>query len=99
MTQTTDTKKAGNRVFELINNKLIIGETELIETERGTEVLIKNPFTIVNGNITPYLYKELLKAPGAIQIHPLNILASWDISEFPDVQNAHLRATTNIILS
>lgn len=88
-----------NRVFKLITNEIIIGEVHLVETTRGTEIIIKKPFTVINGNLTPYMYKELLKAPGAIQIHPMNVIWNVEMSEFPEVQTAYIKATTNLILS
>lgn len=89
----------GKRVFKLINGEIILGEVNLIETDRGTEIIIKTPFTVKSGNLTPYMYAELLKAPGAIQIHPMNVLWNVDISEFPDVQTAYITATSGIILT
>lgn len=98
MTQAPETKPAGKRVFKLINGEIILGEVELVETERGTEIIIKTPFTVKNGNLTPYMYAELLKAPGAIQIHPMNVLWNCDIDEFPDVRTAYIKATSGIIV-
>lgn len=93
-----ETKEVGQRVFKLITGEILIGEVELVETERGTEIIIKKPFTVKNGNLTPYMLAELLKAPGAIQIHPMNVIWNVDISEFPDVRTAYIKATTGIII-
>lgn len=88
-----------NRVFKLITNEIVMGEVHLVETTRGDEIIIKKPFTVINGNLTPYMLKELMNAPGAIQIHPMNVIWNVEISEFPEVQNAYIKATTNLILS
>jgi len=91
--------EVGKRFFKLINNEVVFGECETILTESGvTEILIKKPFTAKNGNIMPYMVDVMTTAPGAIQIHPMNILWTVPLDEFKDAYTVYIQATTGIIL-
>lgn len=90
----------GKRFFKLINNEVVFGECETVLTESGvTEILIKKPFTAKNGNMMPYMVDVMTTAPGAIQIHPMNILWTVPLDEFKDANEAYITATTGIILN
>lgn len=94
---TKETHKIGKRLFKLLNNEVIFGEVELVEGPNGSEVLIKTPFTAKNGNILPYMSDEIMSSPGAIQIHPMNILWSVPLDEFKLANEAYIKATTGLI--
>jgi hypothetical protein len=51
---------------------------------------------VQNGNVMPYCMDVLPTAPGAIQIHPMNILWTVPLDEFPDVEKAYIKATTGL---
>jgi hypothetical protein len=90
------TMQAGKRFFKLINGEMVYGETETVPTQNGTEIIIKKPYMVQNGNVMPYCMDVLPSAPGAIQIHPMNILWTVPLDEFPDVDKAYTKATTGL---
>jgi hypothetical protein len=69
---------------------------EGVPTANGEEILIKQPYEAKDGNIMPYGIKDLGNGPGAIQIHPINVVWINPLEDFPEVQTAYLKATTNI---
>lgn len=90
----------GKRFFKLINNEVVFGECETIKTEGGaTEILIKKPYTAKAGNIMPYMVDVMTSAPGAIQIHPMNILWTVPLDEFEEANKVYTEATSGIILN
>ena len=95
--------KIGRRVFKLITGELVFGECETVTTKNGqTEILIKNPYTTLNGGIAQYCMHEMAGSPAAIQIHPMNIVWQTFLNEFAEADKAYTEATTpksNIITS
>lgn len=88
----------GKRLFKLINNEIVFGSAEVMENpESKGEILIKQPFQAKTGDIMPYCVQDLGSAPGAIQIHSMNVLWSVPLSEFPIVETAYLKAVTGIV--
>jgi hypothetical protein len=96
MEEKIQTMKAGKRFFKLINGEMVYGETETVPTQNGTEIIIKKPYMVKNGNVMPYCMDVLPSAPGAIQIHPMNILWTVPLDEFPEVLKAYTKATTGL---
>jgi len=88
---------AGKRVFKLITNEVIFGEVEVVPTENGTEILVKKPYTASNGNIMPYMITEMGSSPAAVQIHPMNILWTVPLDEFPEANEIYTEVTSGII--
>lgn len=82
------------RLFKLINGDVVFGETEAINE---AEVLIKYPYTAEGGNIMPYMALVMGSAPGAIQLHVMNIVWSVPLDEFPEANSVYIKATTGII--
>lgn len=87
------------KVLGLINGDIVFGNMEGIETEGGVEILVKQPYQAKGGNIMPYRIQDLGNAPGAIQLHPMNVVWSSPLEDFPEIQTAYLKATTNIEVS
>ena len=88
--------QGGKRVFKLINNELIIGDVETVPLENHVEILIKQPYTAKDGNLMPYMITELTSAPAAIQIHPMNIIWTVPLDEFPEAEKVYRKATTGL---
>lgn len=84
------------KVFKLINNELIFGEVLGVTTENGTEIQIKQPFTIKRNEGIPYMSDVMGSAPAAIQIHPMNILWCNPLEDFPEVFEAYKKQTSPI---
>ena len=84
------------KVLGLITGEIIIGPVEGIETDGGIEILIKQPYQAIGGNIMPFRIKDLGNAPGALQINPMNIIWSGPIEDFPEIETVYLKATTKI---
>ena len=92
-------KPAGKRLFKLINGEVIFGDVDMIIVEGGhAEALIRKPYTAKNGNIMPYMLDALASAPAAVQIHPMNILWTVPLDEFPEAHKAYIKATSGIII-
>lgn len=87
---------AVKKVLKLINGEIIFGEVEGVETANGTEILIKKPYQAKGGNIMPYGIQDLGNGPGAIQIHPINVLWVNPLEDFPEIETTYIKATTNI---
>jgi len=79
-------QEIGGYVFKIITGELIIGDATVIPTANGTEYLIKQPFTSINGTILPYLSQELGSGPGGIQFHHMNTIWGLPITEFPNLK-------------
>ena len=84
------------KVIKLLNGEIVFGIVEAVPTENGSEILIRKPYQAEGGNIFPYGIKDLGNGPGAIQIHPINILWVNPLEDFPEIEHAYLKATTNI---
>ena len=92
-------KPAGKRLFKLINGEVIFGDVDtLIVDAAHTEVLIRKPYTAKDGNIMPYMLDTLASSPAAVQIHPMNILWTVPLDEFPEAHKAYVKATSGLIL-
>lgn len=86
------------RFFKLINDEVIFGQTEVITTEVGqTEVLVRMPYTAKNGNIMPYMIDVMGESPAAVSIHPMNIIWSVPLDEFPMAEKLYSESTGSII--
>lgn len=86
------------RFFKLINGDNVFGEIETVQTESGqTEIIIKKPFTAKHSNMMPYMADEVGESPGGIQIHPMNVVWSVPLSEFPELNKAHIEVTTGLV--
>lgn len=84
------------RLFKLITGELVFGTIEVVPQEQGQEILIRKPYQALDGNIFPYAIKDLAVAPGAIQIHPMNVVWSGPLEDFDQIHTAYLKATANI---
>lgn len=91
--------KVIKKVIKLINGEIVFGSVEAVDSGNGTEILIKQPYQAQSGNIFPYGIKDLGNGPGAIQIHPMNVLWINPLEDFPEIENAYLKATTNIAVN
>jgi len=92
-------KSAGKRVFKLITNEVIFGNCESVQLANTVEILIKQPFIAQgNGKISPYMSNQMGNAPGAIQIHPMNVIWAVPLDEFPEVEKAYVKETSGFIL-
>lgn len=89
---------ADNRFFRLIEGTNIFGEVQTVETEGGhVEILIKHPYTVKGGNVMPYMVEDAGNAPGAIQIHPMNVLWTVPLDEFKEINEYYKKQTSQII--
>lgn len=95
---TEQPKKAGKRLFRLINGETIFGEVEIVPGVNGEEVIIKKPFTIIGSQPIPYMGDLLPNAPAAIQIHPMNVLWSVPLDEFKEIRDFYIKETTGLIV-
>lgn len=92
--------KIGKRVFKLITGEMVFGDCESVTTSNGNvEILIKHPYTPLNGGIAAYCMAEMASPVAAIQIHPMNIIWQCPLNEFEQVDAAYTQATTGIITS
>lgn len=99
MEKNIDKELNSKRVFKLITNEVLFGEYEIIqEGERTGEIRIIRPYVYRGSKILPYMLDNLPSAPAAIQIHPMNVIWSVELDEFPDLNSAYTQATTDIIL-
>lgn len=90
--------KIGKRLFKLLNNEVIFGECETVSTNNGNvEIFIKSPYTAINGNIAPLMVLDITEPANGVQIHPMNILYSFPLSEFPNLESVYTEKTTGII--
>lgn len=97
MDNKNNSKNIGKRFFRTISKEIIFGDCEIIQTANGSEILIKEPYTVKNGKAMPYMYDELMKSPAAIQIHPMNVLWSVPLDEFDEINKIYIEATSGII--
>jgi len=84
------------KVIKLITGEIIFGNMEGVESANGQEILIKQPYQAKEGNIMPYGILDLGNGPGAVQIHPMNVIWSSPLEDFPEIEKAYLKATTGI---
>lgn len=82
--------------FKMINNEIVFGEVQSIQTENGSEIQIIKPFTVKRDAMIPYMSDITGNAPAAIQIHPMNVLWAVPLDEFPQLQNNYEKATSPI---
>lgn len=88
------------KLLKLINGDIVFGEIEAVEAKSGqTEILIKNPWTSHNGNISPYMMIEMGQAVPAVQIHPMNILWSAPLEDFEEANKVYIEKTTGIVVN
>jgi hypothetical protein len=83
------------RVLKLINNETLFGEVTGVEG--SPEVLIENPWKALGGEVMPYMQGDLMSPLKAVQIHPLNILWSAPMDDFPELQQLYVKETSGII--
>ena len=89
---------AVKKVIKIMTGDIIFGNMESVDGPGGKEILVKQPFQAKDGNIMPYGVLDLGSAPAAIQIHPMNIVWSAPLDDFPDVEKAYVKATSGIEL-
>lgn len=82
--------------FKMINNEIIFGEVQSVNTENGSEIQIIQPFTIKRDAMIPYMSDITGNAPAAIQIHPINVLWAVPLDEFPQLQKGYEQSTSTI---
>lgn len=82
--------------FKMINNENIFGEVQSVQTENGSEIQIIKPFTCKRDTMIPYMSDITGNAPGAIQIHPINILWAVPLDEFPQLHENYTKVTSTI---
>lgn len=88
----------GKRFFKLINNEIIFGDCEVVKNNNGDgEILVKNPYTVKDSNLAPLMYIEVGEYCQAVQIHPMNILYSFPLSEFPNLEKTYIEKTTGLV--
>lgn len=87
-------QKIGKRMFYLITGLYVFGDCETVSSSNGTEILVKTPYTPLNGGIAAYCMSELAGSPAAIQLHPMNIVWQCPLDEFVEVNKAYTEATT-----
>jgi len=85
------------RVIKLVNGETIMGECETVYTENAAEILIKTPFCATTAGIMPYMVDVMASAPAAIQIHPMNVLWTVPLDEFPQANEKYKEATSVLI--
>lgn len=89
---------AKEQFFRLIDGSNVFGEVEAVPTEHGVnEILIKQPWTAVDGTVQPYMLSDMASAPGAVQIHPMNVLWTVPLDEFPEAEKMYRKHTSRII--
>lgn len=89
-------KSATKKIFlRLINKETVIGSASVTETG---EIFIEKPYTTVNNKLMPYMMDELGSSPGAVQIHPMNILWQVSLDEFPEIEKSYITVTSGIII-
>jgi len=84
------------KVIKLITGDIIFGNMEGVDTGAGQEILVIKPYQAKDGNIMPYGILDLGSAPAAVQIHPMNIIWSAPLDDFPEIERAYIKATTNL---
>ena len=88
----------GKRFFKLINNEIIFGDCEVVKNSNGDgEILVKNPYTIIDHQMSPLLFTITGEYPKAVQIHPMNIVYSFPLSEFPELEKNYIKSTTGLV--
>ena len=85
--------------FKLINGDVVFGEIEASNSEDGGQtILVKRPYTAVNGAVMPYMMQTMTEPPKAINILPMNVLWSCPLDEFPTASSIYQEETSSIIL-
>lgn len=103
MSEFTDNNKerrlSSKKMFlHLLEGTVIFGDCVGITTENGVEIQVKQPFTIKNQKVMPYMTDIVGSAPGAINIHPINVLWSVPLDEFPALEELYTKETSGIVL-
>lgn len=83
------------RFFHLITGEDVFGEMEVITN--SPEILIVEPYTVKNGNMLPYMYDKIGQSPKAIQIHPMQIVWSCPLDEFPEIHQHYSKILAKIV--
>jgi hypothetical protein len=84
------------RVLKLINNETLFGEVSAVDG--SPDVFIENPWKALGGEVMPYMQGDLMRPLKAVQIHPLNILWSAPMDDFPELQQLFVKETSGIII-
>ena len=88
-----------NKIIKLINGDLLIGKTAKGDNEA---IIVENPYTVKNLGegpcVLPYELDLLLEPMKFISFQAFNILWLKNLSDFPQVQEQYLSATTGIDL-
>jgi len=88
------------KILKLINNDILIGTATKGDND---QVVVENPYTVKNlGNgpcVLPYELDMLMEPMKFVAFNPYNILWLKNLSDFPEVQNQYIAATSGIELS
>jgi len=88
-----------NKIIKLINGDLLIGKTAKGDNE---SIIVEKPYTVKNLGegpcVLPYELDLLLEPMKFISFQAFNILWLKNLSDFPQVQEQYLSATTGINL-
>jgi hypothetical protein len=88
-----------NKVIMLINGDMLIGKTAKGENEA---IIVENPYTVEDLGegmcVLPYCLTKLMDPMKFISFQAFNILWLKNLSDFPQVQEQYLSATTGIDL-
>ncbi len=93
-------KKDENKIVMLINSDMLIGKTAKGENE---SIIVENPFTVEDlgkgACVMPYCLPKLMSPMKFISFQAFNILWIKNLSDFPQVENQYIAATSNIDLN
>ena len=92
--------KIGKRLFRMINNEILFGDVEVVPNSHGDgEFLIRSPYTIKIDKMDPLMGIEVGEPANAVQIHPMNVVYQFPLSEFPNLEKQYTEVTTGIVTS
>jgi hypothetical protein len=85
-------KTTVQRFIKLINNDIIFGEMS------GNEqmIFIEKPFTVIKGQVMPYMMEHTNAELKALEVHQMNILWSVPLDEFPAICDVYNKALDGI---
>jgi hypothetical protein len=84
------------KVLKLINNETLFGECTWVKD--SPDLFIENPWKALGGEVMPYMEGDLMIPLKAVQIHPMNILWSAPMDDFPELQQLWVSKTSGIII-
>jgi hypothetical protein len=84
------------KVLKLMNNETLFGEVSAVQD--SAEIFIENPWKVLGGEVMPYMEGDLMVPLKAVQIHPMNIIWSAPMDDFPELQRLWVSKTSGIII-